>query len=373
MDVTEIEAKSILNKHKTIDSWFLSRYGMNIYRGCSHNCAYCDGRAEGYYVEGEFGKDIVVKTNAPELLRRALDPHRKRKLLKKSFIMIGGGVGDSYQPLEKRYELTRKVLEVIEEFNYPVHLLTKSSLAERDIDILKNINRKCRVIFSMSFSSADDNLSKLFEPGCSPPSHRFKTLTRIKNEGIPTGIFLMPVIPLVTDSHEFIEKVMIGAKESGVDFVQFGGMTLKDGRQKKYFLDILQKYYPDKVSSYEELYPGDKWGSASSEYYTTISREFNRAAKKYKIPRKIPTHIYNDILDENDLVKVILENLDYLLRSDGRPSPYKYSAWSVSKLNEPVSQVTDLTTIKGVGKTTEKIINEILQTGTSKFFESILY
>jgi len=97
--IREIEAKSILRKHKKIDSWFISHYGMNLYRGCSHNCAYCDGRSEGYYVDGEFGEDVTAKVNAIEVLRRELDPKRKRIPLKRSFIMVGGGVGDSYQPI----------------------------------------------------------------------------------------------------------------------------------------------------------------------------------------------------------------------------------------------------------------------------------
>ena len=99
MTIREIEAKSILRKHKKIDSWFISHYGMNVYRGCSHNCVYCDGRSEGYYVDGEFGEDVTAKVNAIEVLRRELDPKRKRTPFKRSFIMVGGGVGDSYQPI----------------------------------------------------------------------------------------------------------------------------------------------------------------------------------------------------------------------------------------------------------------------------------
>jgi len=97
--IREIEAKSILRKHKKNDSWFISHYGMNLYRGCSHNCVYCDGHSEGYYVDGEFGEDVAVKVNAIEVLRRELDPKRKRIPLKRSFIMVGGGVGDSCQPI----------------------------------------------------------------------------------------------------------------------------------------------------------------------------------------------------------------------------------------------------------------------------------
>src|SRR4030066_1759735 len=162
LTIREVEAKSILRKHKRMDSWFISCYGMNLYRGCTHSCVYCDGRAEGYYVDGEFGKDVTVKVNAIEILRRELDPTRKRVPFKRSFILVGGGVGDSYQPIEKKYQLTRKTLELMYEYNFPVHMLTKSTLIERDIDILKEINKQSRAIVSFSFSSVDDRISAVF-------------------------------------------------------------------------------------------------------------------------------------------------------------------------------------------------------------------
>ena len=128
MTIREIEAKSILRKYKKIDSWFISRYGMNLYRGCIHNCIYCDGRSEGYYVDGEFGEDVTVKINAIEILRQELDPKRKRTPFKRSFMIIGGGVGDSYQPIEEKYQLSRRALELVDEYNFSVHVLNKSTL-----------------------------------------------------------------------------------------------------------------------------------------------------------------------------------------------------------------------------------------------------
>ena len=132
--IKESQAKSILRKHKKINSWFLSHYGINLYRGCTHNCVYCDGRAEKYQVEGEFGKDIIVKTNALNLLERELNPLRKRKPMSTGFIMLCGGVADAYQSVEKKYKLARQNLELIYKYNHSVHILTKSTLIERDID-----------------------------------------------------------------------------------------------------------------------------------------------------------------------------------------------------------------------------------------------
>ena len=204
--IREIEAKSILRKYKKIDSWFISHYGMNLYRGCTHNCVYCDGRSEGYYVDGEFGEDVTVKVNAIEVLRRELDPKRKQTPFKRSFIMVGGGVGDSYQPIERKYQICRKALQLIYEHDFPIHILTKSTLIKRDFDILKKINEKNRVIVSFSFSSVDDEISAIFEPGVPSPSERLKTLAFFKNERFVCGMFLLPVIPFITDIPELMKN-----------------------------------------------------------------------------------------------------------------------------------------------------------------------
>jgi DNA repair photolyase len=369
----EIEAKTILRKHKKIDSWFVSRYGMNLYRGCAHSCTYCDGRAEKYSVEGEFGEDVVVKVNAIKVLRQELDPKRKRSPFKPAYIMVGGGVGDSYQPVEKKYRLTRKALELIYDFNFPVHILTKSTLMERDIDILKKINQKNKAIVSFSFSSVDDEISKVFEPRVPSPTERLKTITLFKKEGITCGMFLLPVIPFITDTPELMEDSVKKASEVGVDFIIFGGMTLKEGRQKDYFFNTLEGAYPELVPQYQSIYLGKKWGEATKEYYDSIHHAFYEVAKKHKIPVRIPPALYQDILDENDLVVVILEHIDYLLKLKGKRSPYGWAAYSISRLREPLSLMKGrLQELKGVGKTTEGIILEILETKNSSYLEKLL-
>ena len=176
MSIKELQAKTILRKHKKIDSWFISHYGMNLYRGCTHNCTYCDGRAEKYNVEGEFGKDIVAKINAPQILERELNPKRKRNPLKPSFMLLGGGVNDCYQPAEIKYELTRKALHIFYEYNFPVHILTKSILVKRDSDIIKKINQRNKALVSFSLSSACKKISTHFEPGVPAPQERLDTI-----------------------------------------------------------------------------------------------------------------------------------------------------------------------------------------------------
>jgi DNA repair photolyase len=373
LTIKEIEAKSILRKHKKIDSWFLSRYNMNLYRGCTHNCVYCDGRAEGYYVEDEFGNDVAVKINALEVLRRELDPKRKRTPFKRGYVMVGGGVGDSYQPIEEKYELTRKTLALLSEKKFPVHILTKSTLVKRDVDILKKINENNRAIVSFSFSSTDEAMSRIFEPGVASPRKRLETISFFKDKGIACGMFLLPVIPFITDTKEVMEKTIQDAQDAGVDFIIFGGMTLKDGKQKEYFLNVLQQYYLKLILEYQMIYQGSKWGEAIPDYYSQLHQTFNTLMKQYKIPKRIPPELYKDILSENDLVIVILEHLDYLLKLEGKKSPFGYAAYSLSQVQEPLSTMLNkLDTIKGVGKTTENIIREILNTGSSTFYERLL-
>lgn len=374
MVVREVEAKSLLRKHKKIDSWFLSWYGMNLYRGCQHNCVYCDGRAEGYYVDGEFGQDVTVKTNAIEVLRRELDPTRKRTPFKRGYVMVGGGVGDSYQPVEKTYELTRQTLQLLCEKHFPVHVLTKSTLVRRDADLLKQINEQSRAIVSVSVSSTDERMSRIFEPGVPSPQERLEVLSFYKDQGVAVGLFLLPVIPFITDSREILEQSIRDAADAGVDFIIFGGMTLKQGRQYDYFLRTLEKHYPELRVNYQMVYKGGKWGEATPEYYHRLHQTFHLLMKHCKIPLRIPPWLYQDLLYENDVVVVMLEHLDYLLKLQGKRSPFGYAAYQISQLQEPVSSHLDsLRAIKGVGPTTESLIREVVRTGRCSTYEELLF
>ena len=261
----------------------------------------------------------------------------------------------------------------MDECNFPVHVLTKSTLIKRDIDILKKINKKNRTIVSFSFSSVDDEISAIFEPGVPPPSERLKTLTFFKNEGIACGMFFLPVIPFITDTPVLMEETIRKASEARLDFIIFGGMTLKEDRQKDYFFKALRNKYPKLIGEYENIYQKSKWGEAAGEYYHSINLTFNSIMKKYKIPPRIPLALYKDILEENDLVVVILEHIDYLLKLKGRTSPYGYAAHSISQLKEPLSSIKrELKRINGVGKVTEKIILEILGTKNSSYYKKLL-
>ena len=371
MAVTENQAKTLLRKQKRVDSWFLSAYGMNLYRGCTHNCAYCDGRAERYHVAGEFGRDVEVKVNAREVLWRELDPQRKRKPMKRGYVLIGGGVTDAYQPIDETYALARGALEIIEEFGHPVHVLTKSTLVERDLDVLRRIDAKARAIVSMSFSTVDDELAAIFEPACAPPSERLATLARCREAGLATGAFLMPVIPFVTDTPGRMDASVRRLEEVGVDFVLFGAMTLKDGRQSEHFHQVLAKHSPELKLEYATLYGKDRWGSPRRDYYETVQQLFEAVARHHGVARRVPPRLWLDRLDENDRVMVALDHLDYFTRSEGRDSTYGMAARSIAKLTEPLSSMRGrLRELNGVGRVTERIVRELLDTGRSKYHDS---
>jgi DNA repair photolyase len=374
IQISEIQAKSILRKQKKVESWFVSRYGMNLYRGCTHNCSYCDGRAEKYQVTGEFGSEIAVKTNAIEILERELDPARKRKPMKPGFIFVGGGVCDSYQPAEGKYKLTRRALKLIARYDFPVHMLTKSMLIERDMDILSEIRQKSNAIISMSFSSTDDHINAHFEPGVTKPSRRLKTLELFKSQGFAVGMYLMPVVPFITDTPEKIQNTVRDAVNAGVDFIVFGGMTMKVGRQQDHFFDVLKEYDDSLVDAYDHIYSSSEWGQASGEYYQSINDVFSEIAAAYKIPVRIPPHIWDAEVDENDRVIIILEHIDYLLKLRGGKSHYNSAAYSISQQKETLSSMREkLEQLKGIGVSTARLVREVLDTGSSTYYRWLLF
>lgn len=372
MVLREIEAKTILRKRKRIDSWFISHYGMNLYQGCLHNCAYCDGRFDGYYVQGNFGRDITVKTNAVEVLQRELDPRRRRKPLKRSYMLLGGGIGDSYGPMEKKYRLARKTLQLLERLRWPVHIITKSTLVERDLDLLLRIQDCSRALVSFSFSSMDPELCACYEPHVPSPRKRLETMARLHSQGVAVGMLLMPVIPFVSDYPEMIDRAVKMGQQAGAQFILFSPMTLKSGKQKDHFLQVLKRYHPELLIEYDVLYPDSKWGHPQKEYSRLVFELFYGSARKHRIPVRIPSALFGDMVSENDLAVVILEQIDFVLRSTGRSSPYGYAAHQIAQMSEPIGDNYDrLREIKGVGKMTERLLREIIRTGRSRYHEKL--
>jgi hypothetical protein len=151
-------------------------------------------------------------------------------------------------------------------------------------------------------------------------------------------------------------------------------MTLKPGKQSDYFYNIIKKNNPDLLTQIKSLYYRDKWGQPITEYYTSIANIYNKVTKKYGLLKRVPQTLFEDILWENDLIIVLLENIDYLLKLEGKTSPFGYAAYSISKHKESLSKMKNkLLSIKGIGKKTEDVILEILETGKSILLDELLY
>ncbi len=222
--------------------------GMNIYRGCRHGCIYCDSRSACYNMNHDF-EDIEVKENAPVLLENALRGKRRR-------CMIGtGAMSDPYNPLEEELGYTRKSLELIERYGFGATLLTKSSRILRDIELLKQINDASKCVVQMTLTTFDDELCRMIEPNVSPTSERFKTLIQMRGAGIPTVVWLCPILPFINDTAENINGLLdmcIEARVYGV--ICFGmGLTLREGN-REYFYEQLDRKFPGLKTRYIQVY-----------------------------------------------------------------------------------------------------------------------
>lgn len=224
-----------INMHLVTAKTILTPHSMNIYRGCSHGCIYCDSRSKCYQFTHAF-EDIEVKQNAPELLAEALRKKRKR-------CMIGtGSMCDPYIPLEKELGLMRRCLEIIDRYNFGVAPLTKSDLILRDIDLLSSINQKAKTVVQMTLTTADDDLCRKIEPGVCPTSRRFEVLQACREAGIPTVVWFSPLLPFINDTKENVEGIIDLCARAGVhSIICFGiGLTLREGN-REYFYNALDK------------------------------------------------------------------------------------------------------------------------------------
>lgn len=222
--------------------------GMNLYRGCSHGCIYCDSRSKCYHIEHDF-EDIEVKENAIELLETALKHKRKK-------CMIGtGSMTDPYIPLEAELGNVRKALELADCYGFGFTLITKSNLVLRDIDLLKKINVKTKCVIQMTLTTYDEDLCRKLEPNISTTKERFEVLKKLRDAGIPTVVWLCPILPFINDTKENISKLLdycIEAKVYGI--LCFGiGLTLREGN-REYFYKQLDKLFPDLKEKYIKTY-----------------------------------------------------------------------------------------------------------------------
>ena len=244
--IPTVPAKNIVHKTQSPDQWFGLDYNMNIYRGCSHGCIYCDSRSDCYR---NIDFDTVkVKEDALTKVRNDL----RRKV--KTGVVGTGAMSDPYNPLEERLMLTRNSLELINAYGFGASITTKSALAARDADILRDIKTHSPVIAKFSIITADDALCKIIEPNVSTASERLNALHILAGHGIFCGVLLMPVLPYITDNKENIVNILRLAKDAGAKFVYAAmGMTLRQGNREFYY-DHLDKTFSGIKAQYIKCY-----------------------------------------------------------------------------------------------------------------------
>ena len=223
-------------------------FGMNIYRGCSHGCIYCDSRSKCYQFTHAF-EDIEVKQNAPQLLEAAIRSKRKRA-------MIGtGSMSDPYMHCEEELQLTRKCLGIIYENGFGVAIQTKSDLILRDIELLDEINRSAKCVVQMTLTTYDDDLCKILEPNVCNTKRRIEVLEKMQERGIPTVVWLTPILPFINDTEENITAILKECVSVGVKgIIDFGmGLTLREG-DREYYYAALDKFFPGVKQQYIKRY-----------------------------------------------------------------------------------------------------------------------
>ena len=294
-EINKIHVKSILNKHKKRDSWFLSDYTLNPYHGCSVNCLYCYIRGSKY--GGNTTHKTYAKANAPEILVKQL---KKRAKNKEYGLIALATSSEPYPKIEEELKLTRTILQIIARFKFPVSILTKSTLVLRDIDILKKINEnailpadlkpklKSGAVVSFSFSTPDEKLAKILEPNAPTPKERLETMKKFKDEGFKVGVCYMPVLPFLSDSDKQIEKMVVLAKNYGADSILTAGLTLfgdepKDCKTAYY--KVIERNFPEILEKTKRLF-GNKF-YPTSKYQKDLAERADKICKKYEIKNRI--------------------------------------------------------------------------------------
>ncbi len=294
--MNEITVKSILNKTKRRDPWFLDDYTLNPYSGCSFNCLYCyiRGSKYGEHMERKLG----VKVNAPELLEKAL--HTKAKKGQHGIIVFSSAT-DPYLQIEKEIGLTRQLLEIILKYEFPVHIITKSDLILRDLELINEIDRRARknipkelaglnrgAFMTFSFSTIEESVSRIFEPGATSPQIRLETMSKCKKEGFLTGVSMMPLLPWISDTTESLEKMFAEFKQQGADYIFPAHLTLfgnEPSSSKTLVFRAIEKHYPHLIDKYQKYF--DNSIDMPSFYKKAFYRKMSELGQKFGVRNRI--------------------------------------------------------------------------------------
>lgn len=277
-------AKRVLIVQDRIDEgWYWNKYSAHPYVGCYHGCHFCYARAEKYmqYPDpADFAEKIKVKANADRLLRRELSR------VERDVIVTG-----DYQPAEKRFGLSRKMLEVVRDLRFPLHVLERSPYLMKDVDVLEDIDAQTWCCISFSFSTVDEDLSRLLEPRAPSPRSRMRAIKELAGRGFLVGLSYMPIVPFITDSKEMIEETIATAKENGAEFALCASMTMESW-QRDWFLGFLREHFPELVAKYEDIYEGNAY-SPKSAHVKGIMRMARDLCGKYDIAERVPRPVFD--------------------------------------------------------------------------------
>ena len=296
--IKEIHVKSVLNKTKRRDPWFLDDYTLNPYSSCSFNCLYCYIRGSKY---GEHMEEkLSVKINALEILERQLANRVKKQ---QYGIIVLSSATDPYLQVEKEYQLTRKMLELIHYYKFPVHIITKSDLVVRDFDLLEKIDSDAilpadlqpllshKVFITFSFSTIDDSIGKIFEPGAPVPSTRLGVLRRTLDSGFHSGVSLMPLLPYITDTEEQLHLMFQIFQGLRIRYIFPASITLFGNGfydSKTLMLKAIERHYPALLEKYKRLF--DFGYQPPSWYKNAFYKKLEKISQSYGLSNSLGIH-----------------------------------------------------------------------------------
>jgi DNA repair photolyase len=344
---TPYQPKTILNKSKRADHWFWTRYSAYPYIGCQHGCEFCYCREQKYspYDDpDDFAYVIKVKENAPQLLRRAL-----------SRAPVDAVFTGDYQPAERKFGLSRQMLEVCRDLGFPVFILERSALVLRDLDLIQEIHAKARATVAFSIISTPDSPHhsqvRRLERLAMPVEKRFAAMETLAKAGIPTGICFMPILPGLCDDDANLQNVVRWTADHGGQFVLASGLTLSD-QQRAYFMRVLTQVAPELVELYQRLYPPGSYSPRGWNWPgipLRIRELCNAAGIRDRAPRPV---IPGEKRARNKRVVEALANQAYTLELKQEPQAriwaYRKAAWAIEDLEQDIGLVYAQMGVKGL-------------------------
>ena len=339
--------KTILNKGKRADHWFWTRYSAYPYIGCQHGCEFCycrEMKYSPYDDPNDFAYVIKVKENAADLFRQAL-----------SRVPVEAVFTGDYQPLERKFGVSRKMLEVCYDLGFPVFVLERATLVLRDLDLIRAIHEKARARVVFSIISTPDSPGyehvRQIEHLAPPPEKRFAAMEKFATAGIPTGTCFMPILPGLCDDETNLEAIVRWTKEHGGQFILAGGLTLAD-QQREYFFSVLRERFPDLVEVYQKLYPTGSYGPTGWDWRKP-ARRIREWCEHYGISDRAPRPIIpTDKHALNKRIVEVLANRIYSMDLDGEPDQriwaYRKAAWAIEDLEQDIGLIHRTLGVKGL-------------------------